>query len=112
MQEDQIDPSKHLVGNYLAVGFTEPSSFMGVETKLFQLNLAIGFFMALMLKLLWWIPLVFIFHFILKWVSKEEPKIREIYIKYQFQGDHYEPWGGIPPFSNKRPIGFGRNESC
>jgi len=112
MSEDQVDSSKQLIGNFLAIGFTEPTSFMGVETKLFQLNAFIGFFVILMLKMLWWIPLVFVFHFIFRWATKSDPKIREIYIKYQFQGDHYEPWGGIPPTSNKRPIGFGRNESC
>ena len=109
---DEIDPSKQLVPHYLAVRFTESARFLGVETKLFQLNVAVGFFMILMLKMFWWAFLLPIFHFLLKWVTETEPKIREIYIKYQSQGDHYEPWGGIPSQNNKRPIGFGRDESC
>lgn len=112
MSEEKIDPSKQLVPNYLAISFTEPARLMGVETKMFQFNLFIAFFMVLMLKMVWWVLVTAVFHFILKWATTAEPKMREIYIKYQFQGDHYEPWGGISPSNNKRPIGFGRNESC
>lgn len=112
MSQKSVDPSKELVGQYLAVSFTEPARLLGVEVKMFQFNAFIAFFMVLVLKMLWWIPLAAIFHFILRWVTTEEPKMKDIYLKYQFQGDHYEPWGGIPPIVNKRPIGFGRDEAC
>lgn len=109
---DEIDPSKYLVPHHLAVSFTEPARFLGVETKMFQLNAGSAFLMVLMFKMFWWIAVAVVFHFILRWATASEPKMREIYIKYQFQGDRYEPWAGIPPKTNKRPVGFGREEAC
>lgn len=112
MSDNQPDPFKQLIPHRLDGSFTEPSRLLGVETKLFQLNVFIGMIVILMAQFIWWLIAMVVFHFILQWVTKREPRMREIYLKYQFQGDRYEPWGGIPPKNNKRPTGFGRNESC
>lgn len=107
-----MSTTENIISHPLAVSFTEPARLLGVEVKLLVLNLVIGFYMFAFVKILWFPALTFALHFILQWVTAAEPKMREIYIKYQFQGDCYEPWGGLPSSNNKRPIGFGRDESC
>jgi len=98
-------PEKDLQDHYLAVSFTEPMRIMGVEIKVFIVNLAIAFFVVVFLKIYVWLAVAAILNFILKAATTDEP---DIYAKYQVQGDFYEAFSCLKAKTNLRPNGFGR----
>ncbi len=99
-----------LKSNYLAVSFTEPMKLMGVEVKIFTLNIVLAFFIIGILKIYAWGVVMVLLHFVFKMATTNEPEMRAIYIKYQMQSDSYESFSKITPSSNLRPNGFGRKE--
>lgn len=45
---------------------------------------------------------------ILRESTKKEPILFQIYKRYMWQADNYEPWPSLKPKRNLRPIGFGQ----
>lgn len=92
----QIDP--------LALGLTRPTTFMGVNVKVFFANIVLSFLMCIHVNTLLGILLFCIFHLIIAKLSIKEPNFIYIYFKAltltppnfnnRFWGrtNSYEPW--------------------
>lgn len=90
------------------VGLAEQPLVAGAEPRLVLLNIGFLVFMLIAFKAIWWPLVTWVIHQALKAMTKRDPFIRRIYIKYQRQADRYEPWPERKPKRRLRPMGFGR----
>ncbi|PZP64978.1 MAG: conjugal transfer protein TrbD [Azospira oryzae] len=83
----------------------EPQTLGGVERRLAIVNGTLAVAASAALWSLWYLPIAWAVHRLLKWLTKRDPFFREIYVVYNRHADVYEPWpdGGLD-----RPHGFGR----
>jgi hypothetical protein len=92
------------------VSMMSPKTIMKAEKRVFWLNLALGMFIAMILRY-WQLAIVQIVigQFLAMWITSNQPDKINIYLKYRHQGDSY---GGDPSPTNwkrnRRPEGFGR----
>lgn len=93
-------------------GLDTPVLIAGVDPKLLTLNVGIYLFLVVTLKawpvivlggLLSWMA-----HKLLQSLSRKDPFLRVIYIRYANQANRYEPWPEAQPKRGLRPVGFGR----
>lgn len=92
----------------MRTGLLRPMLLAGVEPRLFLLNVGVMTVMLVLLNAWYWIILAWMLHQALKALTRSDPAARHIYIRYQQQADHYEPWPESRPRSGLRPQGAGR----
>lgn len=51
-------------------------------------------------------------HYIFRYVTRNEPRIVPIYLRWTKQADIYDPWVHINQIRNPRPAGIGRGNLC
>lgn len=86
----------------------EVKTIGGVERNLFILNQTFMLTFVMGLQMMFYIPIGVILHFILVRATKKDPFLRLIYLRYNRQGDRYDPWPHAIQRHNSRPEGFGR----
>jgi len=92
----------------LYTSLTTPFTIMGVEPRLLGLNVGVSIIMIALFRAYWWIALTWVVHQAFKSLSRNDPMIRVIYVRYQTQADRYEPWPEGRSVRGLRPIGGGR----
>lgn len=92
------------------VGLSTPPLVGGVDFKLLILNIGLTGFVFILFGAgaWWWIGVTWVIHKLLKNLSKNDPFLRQTYIRYAQQADRYEPWPEQNPRRSLRPIGYGR----
>jgi hypothetical protein len=85
-----------------------PRTTLGVERKLFHVNIGLGVLLFSIFKTWWIFPAPLIGHFVGLFITLRYPALVDIYLKYRRQGDYYRPWGE-PRVCNRRPEGYGRD---
>lgn len=58
------------------------------------------------------IGLAIVVHFFLMWLTKKDPFMVKVYVRYAALADIYDPWPRRTHKRNQRPEGFGRNLLC
>jgi|GEM_PF-1481634 len=91
-------------------GLAEPALIYGVEPKLLLVNVGLGVFFFVLFKFyaLFWVPLGWVLHYVLKVMTKHDPHMRLIYVRYAVQADRYEAWPDPSPRLGHRPLHWGR----
>lgn len=84
----------------------------GVQTNLAIMNFIICGVFVESLHVLWFPIVTFALHMFLKWVTKKDPLILDIFNMYRHQGDHYDPWPRSHQEQGERPVGFGKGMLC
>ena len=93
----------------LHISLNEPKLLAGANHHLTIMNGVITFVFVMGPGFLWWIGVAFVIQAVLKWANRKDPALLAIYLKYDKQGDVYEPWIKANQKRNLRPEGFGRN---
>jgi type IV secretory pathway TrbD component len=96
----------------ICLALSDVKTLGGVERTLAVLNTAIGLIATYWL---WSVAVVVVptfcaIHYVLVNVSKKEPRIFQIYIRYKDHASYYDPWPSALPSQTKRPDGFGNGE--
>jgi type IV secretory pathway TrbD component len=71
---------------------TEPCLILGVEKPFAIVNFTLAMVMGGELHLWGFLIINFVVHLTLQHITKRDPFARQIYIRYNLQGDRYEPW--------------------
>lgn len=90
----------------------EVKSLAGAERGLVIANTTIAAATVMGFKSLLWLPVAFAIHVFLVWLYKKDPMSRLIYIRYNSQTDHYDPWPQSGTEVNARPEGFDKGNLC
>lgn len=90
----------------------EPKTIGGVEHSLAVMNGTLAVVFVIGLEFAAYIPVAVLAHALLAYVTKRDPRIRQIYRRYIRQGDRYDPWPHSKQRYNARPKGFGRGMLC
>lgn len=88
---------------------TEPQTLGGADRRLAIVNGTIAAATMGALQTLWYLPVAWAVHRLLRWLTRRDPFFREIYMAYNRLGDVYDPW---PWGAMERPYGFGRDLAC
>lgn len=90
----------------------EVPSIGGVEKRLAIINGTI--IVALLFGAHFWpaIPIGVAIHIFLRYVTKNEPRIVGIYLRWAKQADRYDPWVHTTQKRNHRPMGAGKGNLC
>lgn len=64
----------------------------GVEKPLAMMNFVFGFAFGLGERWYWWFIITAIVHIALRYYSRREPQLRDVYMRYLHQSEHYDPW--------------------
>lgn len=84
----------------------------GVQKNLAIMNFVIGAVFVESLHIIWFPVVTFFIHLMLKWMTKNDPMVFDIYQKYKLEGDHYDPWPRSHQDQGQRPEGFGKGMLC
>lgn len=87
----------------------EPQTLGGAERRLAIVNGTVAAATIGALQTLWYLPLAWAVHRLLRWLTRRDPFFREIYMVYNRHGDIYDPW---PQAGRERPYGFGHGLPC
>lgn len=98
--------------NRLHAALVEPLLIAGVEKPFAIVNATMAIALVGDLHLYGWIPLAVLAHLVLRRITQDDPFTRQIYVKYNQQGDRYEPWPHVRGHRGRRPEGFGRVMAC
>jgi len=90
----------------------EVKTIAGVEDRLAILNATFALAIVMGLGLWPWLAAAFALHLVAARLTRRDPYLRRIYIRYARQADHYEPWPRTGMTCNRRPRGFGRDLLC
>jgi type IV secretory pathway TrbD component len=71
---------------------TEPCLILGVEKPFAIANLTLAMVLAGELHLLAFLPVSLLVHLVLRQATRGDPFTRQVYIRYNLQADHYDPW--------------------
>jgi hypothetical protein len=91
-------------------GFLAELTTLGVDDWLFVANLEIALIMGVGLRFHWWFVLAIGLHFVLMIVTRLQPSILLVYLRYMRQSNKYvAAWS---PLQKRciRPLGWGRGE--
>jgi type IV secretion system protein VirB3 len=84
----------------------------GVEARMAIMNGTMAAAITVGGKTLAFLPLAFVLHWFLRWVTKSDPHIIKVYMRYRLFGDIYDPWPRRAMVTNERPQGFSRGLLC
>lgn len=84
----------------------------GVESRMAILNGTMSLAVLFALESLYVLPLAFMTHYMLRWLTKKDPYTIAIYTRYRIFGDIYDPWARRAQKANSRPYGFSRGMLC
>lgn len=59
-----------------------------------------------------WVGIAVFAHIVLVWMTKKDPMMRKIYIRYRRQSFCYDPWPQAVQQENLRPYGYDRGNLC
>lgn len=90
----------------------EIKTIAGVESRLAILNGTVALAITFALENLLFLPVAFLSHLVLKWITKHDPQTIAIYTRYRIFGDIYDPWARRSQKTNARPVGFSRGMLC
>jgi type IV secretion system protein TrbD len=90
----------------------QPRLIMGVEWGFALVNGILAYNMVMNLKIWWFIAISVLIHMVLRFVSKRDPMMRQVYIRYNRQHDRYDPWPRVKQRYNHRPDGMGKGMLC
>jgi len=91
---------------------TQGKTIAGVEAQFIIANGTIAVAMVMGASQVYWIPVAWLLHQLLKKIYQADPNIRLVYIRYARQADRYDPWPRINQIHNHRPQGWGRYMLC
>jgi type IV secretory pathway TrbD component len=81
---------------------TEMTTF-GVDDWLFVLNLELFLLMAIGLRIYVWAAIALGLHLALMVVTKYQPRVLTVYVKYIRQASRYSSWSCAPLVKGRRP---------
>jgi type IV secretion system protein TrbD len=90
----------------------EPQLIAGVEKPFAVVNATLATVFVADLHIYSYIAIAVSIHILLRRITKADPFMRRIYIKYNLQADAYDPWPHVRQRRNWRPSGFGRGMLC
>ena len=90
----------------------EPQLIGGVERPLAIVNATLALVFVADLHFYFYLVVAVGLHLVLRRITRADPFTRKIYIKYNLQGDVYDPWPHARLRRGKRPAGFGRGMLC
>ncbi|MDE3021451.1 MAG: VirB3 family type IV secretion system protein [Pseudomonadota bacterium] len=90
----------------------EIQTLAGVERRLAIFNWTLAAVFVLGAGMVSYLAVAFILHAFLRWITRKDPYLRLIYIRYNRQADEYDPWPHATQKQNRRPHGFGRGHLC
>jgi type IV secretory pathway TrbD component len=76
---------------------TEPCLIMGVEKPFAIVNFTLAMVIAGELHLFGFLLVSLAVHAVLRHATRRDPFTRRVYIRYNLQGDRYEPWVRASP---------------
>jgi len=93
-------------------GLTEQFLVAGVEPRLLMLNVGFFLFIFLLFRsipavVVTWGLIALLAHMAMKPMSKADPFLRRIYLRYSQQANRYEPWPTDDGARSRRPTDFG-----
>jgi type IV secretory pathway TrbD component len=91
---------------------TEPCLILGVEKPFAIVNFTLAMVIGGELHLWGFLLINLLVHLTLRQVTKRDPFARQIYIRYNLQGDGYEPWIHSRLIQGRRPIGIASGVLC
>jgi type IV secretory pathway TrbD component len=99
--------------NTIYRSLNEERLYGGVQRMIVLGNLAITLITCVGLGWYWTVLPALAFHFVMRNINKNDPKIMQVYSRYAKQGMRYDPW----PRRNQlkqtlRPAGFARGVMC
>lgn len=71
---------------------TEPCLILGVEKPLAIVNATLAMVLVAELHLWAFLPVCTVAHLVLARLTRQDPFLRGIYVRYNLQADRYEPW--------------------
>lgn len=71
---------------------SQPMLLLGVEKSLAWANITIGGAFVLGQRWYWWIPIALATHVALRYYSRREPQLKDVFLRFSRQADHYDPW--------------------
>lgn len=104
MYESRATPVHRSLLEYKTIG--------GVESRMAILNGTVAAAITLGTETLLYIPVAMVLHMMLRWLTKKDPHLIMIYMRYRLLGDVYDPWVRRSTKTNARPKGFSRGVLC
>lgn len=90
----------------------EKKTYAGVEKEIAIFNGTLAFAICYATNSLWYAPAAFVIHSAVRWLTKRDPEIRKVYLRYNVLGRVYDPWPRRVQTTNSRPKGFGKGLLC
>jgi len=90
----------------------EVRTLAGVEDRLAILNATFALAIVMGMGLWPWLGVAVALHVLAARLTRYDPYLRRIYIRFARQADQYDPWPRVGPASGRRPQGFGRDLLC
>ncbi|MBU6460732.1 MAG: VirB3 family type IV secretion system protein [Proteobacteria bacterium] len=90
----------------------EIHTLAGVERRLAILNWTIAAVFVLGAGFILYLAVALLLHGLLRWMTRKDPYLRMIYVRYNTQADDYDPWPHALQRQTCRPRGFGRGLLC
>jgi len=85
-----------------------PMVVFGVEWRLFTGNAMVLVFMAMSLKVFWWVVPAVAAHLVLWYATRQDADMLGVYVAYAGQAARYEPHPVADMRQGMRPVGMGR----
>lgn len=90
----------------------EVKTIAGVEDRLAILNATFALAIVMGTGLWPWLAVALALHVLAARLTRYDPYLRRIYIRFARQADRYDPWPRVAPACARRPPGFGRDLLC
>ncbi|MBC7779631.1 MAG: VirB3 family type IV secretion system protein [Proteobacteria bacterium] len=90
----------------------EVKTIAGVEDRLAILNATFALAIVMGLGLWPYLMIALLLHLLAARLTRRDPYLRRIYVRFAQQGDRYDPWPRVAPKRARRPPGFGRTLLC
>jgi len=90
----------------------EIKTIAGVERRIAIVNITIAAALTMAMHVWGYVAAAALLHAVLAYLTKRDPFLRPIYIRYNTQADAYDPWPHAVQRGGHRPYGFGRGVLC
>jgi len=90
----------------------EIKTIAGVERRIAIVNVTIAAALTMAMHVWGYVVAAVLLHVVLAYLTKRDPFLRLIYIRYNTQADTYDPWPHAVQRTGHRPYGFGRGALC
>lgn len=90
----------------------EQKTIGGVESRMAILNGTLAAALTFGMMTVYFLPFAVLLHLVLRWITKKDAKLIEIYTRYRIFGEVYDPWPKAVMRVNARPKGFAKGLLC